>query len=111
KEQQGPDGKAARFQIWRHQEKIHLWIASANWRSFMMRTFDQATWPPHIRKVFAAIGEVMRCDRLYPDDLASIPLGLGSILPHHLVAVSHIAARDIGTRKGRYRIPIEGPRY
>ena len=53
----------------------------------------------------------MRCDRLYPDDLASIPLGFGSILPHHLVAVSHIAARDIGTRKGRYRIQIEGPRY
>lgn len=76
-----------------------------------MRDFDLATWPPHIRKVFAAIRVVMRSDRLYPEDLGAVPQGDGAILPHHLVKVSHIAARDIGGRKGRYVIKIEGPAY
>jgi hypothetical protein len=88
-----------------------LEIVSANWRTFMMRTFDPATWPPHIRKVFAAIREVMRSDRLYPEDLSAIPYGDGSILPHHFVVISHVAAREIGGRKGRYIIKIEGPTY
>ncbi len=67
-------------------------------------------WPDHVVSVFAAVAAVMRSNRLYPEDLARLPSGMGSIVPGHSVLVEHVPGRTLGSRKGRYQITINGPR-
>ena len=59
--------------------------------------------------IFVAVGGVMRSDRLYPEDLLKLPTGIGAIIPGHRVVVEHRTGTQIGVRKGRYEIRIEGP--
>jgi len=66
-------------------------------------------WPDPIKRVFVAIGGVMRSGRLYPDDLLRLPKDVGAILPDHSVMVEHLSGKALGGRKGRYAITIEGP--
>ena len=77
-----------------------------------MRTSDQGEWwPDHMNRVFIAIGEVMRSERLYPEDLRKLPAGVGAILPEHQVEVTHVPGKEAGHRKGNYVITIEGAAF
>lgn len=75
----------------------------------MKRNDPTEWWPDHISHVFAAIGNVMRSNRLYPEDLLRLPQGPGAILPKHTVIVEHRSGTITGDRRGRYFITIEGP--
>jgi hypothetical protein len=72
---------------------------------------DPDWWPPHVRAIFAAIGKAMGDKRLHPDTLKSISRASGSILSGHQVIVEHVPGKDIGRRKGRYQITVEGPAF
>ena len=68
-------------------------------------------WPDHVKRVFDAIRDVMRSDRLYPDDLLKLSRQVGAILPNHSVVVEHVSGKELASRKGRYVITIEGPAF
>jgi hypothetical protein len=70
---------------------------------------NPAWWPPHVQAILAAIGQAMGDKRLYPETLKSIPSAFGSILSGHQVIIEHISGKELGHRKGRYRITVEGP--
>jgi len=77
----------------------------------MAGNWQSEWWPDHIKRVFVAIGGVMRSNRLYPEDLARLSANVGAILPDHSVVVEHISGKALGSRKGRYVITIEGPAF
>ena len=68
-------------------------------------------WPPHVRAILAAIGRAMGDGRLYPETLKSIPSGFGSILSDHQVIIEHVSGKELDSRKGQYRITVEGPAF
>jgi hypothetical protein len=70
---------------------------------------NPAWWPPHVQAILVAIGQAMGDKRLYPKTLKSIPSAFGSILSGHQVIIEHISGKELGHRKGRYRITVEGP--
>jgi hypothetical protein len=72
---------------------------------------DPGWWPPHVQAIFTAIGEAMGDKRLHPETLNSVSSTFGSILSGHQVIIEHVPARDVGGRKGRYRITVEGPAF
>ena len=66
-------------------------------------------WPDHPRRVFDTIRDVMRSDRLYPNDLQKLSKDVGAILPNQSVILVHVSGKELASRKGRYDITIEGP--
>lgn len=67
-------------------------------------------WPEHVQQVLLVVGRAMCSGRLHPENLIALPVGLGAIVPDHIVTITHVRGSALGRRKGRYQIEIEGPR-
>ena len=67
-------------------------------------------WPGHVQTILTVIGRAMAESRLSPSILNSVPKEFGAILPSHKVTVRHVRGKELGRRKGNYRIEVEGPR-
>src|SRR5579875_3818618 len=61
-----------------------------------------------IYPILQAIGRAIGTGRLSPQTLLQIPQGR-DVWPEHVVTLHHQAGRELGQRKGKYFIEIEGP--
>ena len=66
-------------------------------------------WPEYVRLVFAAIGEVMSSKRLAPEMLSLIPIDRGSVVPDHVVTISHVTGKEARRRRGYFVVTITEP--
>jgi len=53
----------------------------------------------------------MNGGRLVPQMLDAVLQDFGAILPNHKVTISHVSGSEIGRRRGRYSVTIDGPRF
>jgi len=72
---------------------------------------DFQWWPDHVQATFTVIGRAMGGKRLSPETLHSVPSTFGSVLPGHQVAISHVSGKELGRRKGHYRLLVDGPAF
>jgi len=68
-------------------------------------------WPIDLIRVFAAIGRAMGDQQLRPEMVDTLPNWNGAIIEDHMVKITHISGRDIGQKRGRYIIEIQGVRW
>jgi hypothetical protein len=70
-----------------------------------------SAWPEDLRRVFAAVGELMGGGRLRPELLKSLSPEPGAIIPGHRVSITHQSRAVLKDRSGVYVIIIEGDRW
>jgi hypothetical protein len=68
-------------------------------------------WPIDLIKVFAALGNAMGEQQLRPEILETLSGEDGAIVEGHTVKIAHASGVEIGQKRGRYIIELQGVRW
>lgn len=68
-------------------------------------------WPIDLIKVFAALGNAMGEHQLRPELLERLSGLDGDIVGGHTVKIVHAPGLEIGEKRGRYTIELQGVRW
>lgn len=68
-------------------------------------------WPSHVQTILATLSRAMGKKTLSPSVLTSVPKEFNAILPDHKVIITHVPGKELGRRRGIYRVEVEGPRF